>query len=373
MLSCHCLNVIIETEGDLQKVTAETLGLSGEEVQDGFFKDVRQVEKLVNINKSHSGLIQTRNVGSWVIHCCINCDVHSHAVHRDKGASCVLVNSKLFSKEVIDKLRTSNSFSKLYKIVINSDDIVDDVLTANSYLPNDVENVIKGLKQVAADSLKTEALRVEERIRQFSDEQYSKLSDLRERAFREQQILTRVILNNTLNNAKPASTNSGMSNPQGMPSRLNEPLDAGSVKLASSPSASASPAHRHTPKRQKSCPIGHHLSSFDSEGLFELEGTDDVHSGTGSEIEESDLDDANREDGVKIPKRGSTGNAIAKSLPMTIPAFLSQARNRGFEDVDEAPPVERTMDIAASIKALAKSVHGDPVFGDLPKPRYTYI
>ena len=58
-------------------------------------------------------------------------------------------------------------------------------------LPNDVENVIKGLKQVAADSLKTEALRVEERIRQFSDEQYSKLSDLRERAFREQQILTR--------------------------------------------------------------------------------------------------------------------------------------------------------------------------------------
>lgn len=184
-----------------------------------------------------------------------------------------------------------------------------------------------------------------------------------------------------------------MSNPQGMPSRLNEPLDAGSVKLASSPSASvslcmilifrgvvkrffrtqASPAHRHTPKRQKSCPIGHHLSSFDSEGLFELEGTDDVHSGTGSEIEESDLDDANREDGVKIPKRGSTGNAIAKSLPMTIPAFLSQARNRGFEDVDEAPPVERTMDIAASIKALAKSVHGDPVFGDLPKPRYTYI
>lgn len=40
MLSCHCLNVIIETEGVLQKVTAETLGLSSEEVQDSFFQQV---------------------------------------------------------------------------------------------------------------------------------------------------------------------------------------------------------------------------------------------------------------------------------------------------------------------------------------------
>lgn len=29
------------------------------------------------------------------------------------------------------------------------------------------------------------------------------------------------------------------------------------------------------------------------------------------------------------------------------------------------------MDIAASIKALAKSVHGDAVFGDLPRPRFS--
>jgi hypothetical protein len=28
-------------------------------------------------------------------------------------------------------------------------------------------------------------------------------------------------------------------------------------------------------------------------------------------------------------------------------------------------------DIAASIKALAKSVHGDTVFGELPRPRFS--
>lgn len=31
--------------------------------------------------------------------------------------------------------------------------------------------------------------------------------------------------------------------------------------------------------------------------------------------------------------------------------------------------IESTLDIAASIKALARSVHGEAVFGDLPRPR----
>jgi proline-rich AKT1 substrate 1 len=374
MLSCHCLNVIVETEGDLQKVTAGTLGLSREELQDSFFEqDVQQVGKLVNINKSHSGLIQTRNVGSWVIHYCINCDVHSHAVHREKGASCVLVNSKLFTKETIDKLRSSNHFSKLYNIVVNSDLVLENDTTANSYIPSDLEYTIRGLKQVAADVLKKETEEVDRRIRAFTDEQYNRLSELRDRAFREQQILTKIILkNNTLDKSKPSSTNSGMSNPQGMPSRLNEPLEAGSVKLASSPNASSFIVAKHTPKRQKSLPAGR-MTSIDTEALFEFDGIDDIHPDTGSEVDESDVDDG-RDDGVKIPKRAdSSGATMAKSLPMTIPAFLSHSRNRSFEDVDDAPPIERNTDIAASIKALAKSVHGDTVFGDLPKPRYTYI
>lgn len=35
------------------------------------------------------------------------------------------------------------------------------------------------------------------------------------------------------------------------------------------------------------------------------------------------------------------------------------------------PHTEDVQDIAASIKALAKSVHGDTVFGDLPRPRFS--
>lgn len=32
---------------------------------------------------------------------------------------------------------------------------------------------------------------------------------------------------------------------------------------------------------------------------------------------------------------------------------------------------ENPLDIAASIKALAKSINGDGVFGDLPRPRFS--
>lgn len=32
---------------------------------------------------------------------------------------------------------------------------------------------------------------------------------------------------------------------------------------------------------------------------------------------------------------------------------------------------DNNVDIAASIKALAQSVHGDSIFGDLPKPRFS--
>lgn len=32
---------------------------------------------------------------------------------------------------------------------------------------------------------------------------------------------------------------------------------------------------------------------------------------------------------------------------------------------------DENVDIAASIKAIAKSVHGEGVFGDLPRPRFS--
>jgi Proline-rich AKT1 substrate 1 len=55
---------------------------------------------------------------------------------------------------------------------------------------------------------------------------------------------------------------------------------------------------------------------------------------------------------------------IAKSLPISIPDVMSQFRGSDEDDLDEEQ--EDNVDIAASMQKLAKSVHGDAVFGDLP-------
>ncbi|KAM7343959.1 proline-rich Akt substrate 40 kDa [Cochliomyia hominivorax] len=65
------------------------------------------------------------------------------------------------------------------------------------------------------------------------------------------------------------------------------------------------------------------------------------------------------------------GVNFAKSLPIEIANSPLAAVGRSYmatleSDEDE---LDNNVDIAASIKALAKSVHGEAVFGDLPRPR----
>ncbi|KAL5277562.1 Lobe family protein [Megaselia abdita] len=68
---------------------------------------------------------------------------------------------------------------------------------------------------------------------------------------------------------------------------------------------------------------------------------------------------------------------VAKSVPIGIAQSfedeqkkMSRSRRNNFDSDDEI--LDDNIDIAASIKALAKSVHGDKVFGELPRPRFSY-
>lgn len=116
-------------------------------------------------------------------------------------------------------------------------------------------------------------------------------------------------------------------------------------------------------------------SSFESDCMFEIDGMENDKSplsNTLSDEEELGFDDStgnNNEDGMYIPSRHSLGrqsSSIAKSCPISMPQVMTQFR-ASEEDYDEM--AEDNVDIAASIKALARSVHGDTVFGDLPRPQ----
>lgn len=119
--------------------------------------------------------------------------------------------------------------------------------------------------------------------------------------------------------------------------------------------------------------------------MFALDGVAGAAAGLHSD-EEREEHDSEADEGIHIPSKFRHRNVqpaeVAASLPVGIPwpsqmtagtaADRQQLRQLGdgYGEDDDARPT----DIAASIQALAKSVHtssifGDNVFGELPRPR----
>lgn len=51
--------------------------------------------EISSIAKEQPCLVQVRNVACWIIHRCNNCLMDTHALHRDRGAACVLINCNM--------------------------------------------------------------------------------------------------------------------------------------------------------------------------------------------------------------------------------------------------------------------------------------
>ncbi|KAK9879218.1 hypothetical protein WA026_004063 [Henosepilachna vigintioctopunctata] len=366
-ISCKCLNITIETEvTKFPIVRKELLDLTIEESEDIFFQNeiLRQLEKLDSINKSLPGLVETREVGSWIIHYCINCKVQTHAVHKEKGASCVLVNSNLLTSDAINKLRNSENFSKLYGIVIQSVEVNDEY--EDTFYPSGVESIVRGLKQILTENMRKEAALVEERIKKFSEEQYNRLDHLREKLFSEEEMLIRTVVSH-ISTKQSQGEQRQQDGTSAISSRSPFKSRESSERRSSQPSSISQ--LRHTPKRQKSTPV---YFDQDAEILFAL---DDVESNPQSNDDEidSDSDDTSN---AKVSERYQSRTRIntskfAKSLPMDIPNFMRPKKDADQDAEDDEPEDEDNVDIAASIKKLAKSVHGGGIFGDLPRPRFS--
>lgn len=76
-------------------------------------QDLASVSELETITKEQPGLVEIRNIGSWIIHRCYNCSIYTHAVHREYGAALVLINSNIvvsfrhITKDIHSRYNTS--------------------------------------------------------------------------------------------------------------------------------------------------------------------------------------------------------------------------------------------------------------------------
>ncbi|KZC09239.1 PREDICTED: uncharacterized protein LOC107187534 [Dufourea novaeangliae] len=400
---CKCLNVSIKSRGtELQKVNIDDIELTPQEQTDGFFRqNLATVSELEGITKEQPGLVDIRNVGSWVIHRCYNCSMYTHAVHRDYGAALVLINNDIITTpEEINKLKSSPDYSPVFRIVIahNTLDELDYLQQPTKFsvsqLPNNVQVALGGLQQQLEEAVQRQSAEIEDKIRAFTAEQYQLLEQFRERAHNEHRILTRLI-------SKGDETNrltNNIETPPTTPDSFTTSLSTSTANVVNTPTKVISnetkiitgPNVKHDGAKYSPNPLvngnidkkdqlyiyTNEATSFDAEALFPLEGMEDIDTAehVQSSEEGSDTDDSGQDEGIHMP-RGQRGGhpTLAKSLPVSVPSFPSFV-HRTVQDQDDDQLSRDPHDphnIRASIKALAKSVHGDTVFGDLPRPRFS--
>ncbi|KAJ9601011.1 hypothetical protein L9F63_000849, partial [Diploptera punctata] len=248
-----------------------------------------------------------------------------------------------------------------------------------SQLPAPVRTAMSALQQQLGEAVQQETARTEERVRSYSEKQYAELEEFRERAHRDHRIVTRILcesqenlspvghLSNLINAAKAASAK------QATPLADSRQVNHASPLTPNMAGGNSTKTERRLPVKLfgQSPATRTNTNSLDTEGLFDLEGMEENPTESYHSEEETDTDDSGSHDeGIHIP-RGRIHSNLAKSLPVDVPAFLPPLKRDGEEGEDERNPQD-PMDIAASIKALAKSVHGDSnVFGDLPRPRFS--
>ncbi|XP_014230075.1 uncharacterized protein LOC106654634 [Trichogramma pretiosum] len=384
-ITCKCLNVSITTKtNELHHVNIDEMELNADVCDDSFFKNkLVTTKELENVVKEQPGLVETRHVGPWAIYRCYNCDMKTHAVHGEFGAAMVLMSSELItSEDEIKKLKASPNYSLAFRIVIKvTDDMFDPLETPTKFsvsqLSNNLRFALTGLEQQLEEAIQHQVRTIDKKIRDFTKEQYNILEEFRERVHKEHNVLTRIICDqhqnskNSSNFATPPATAENISNK----TAPKDDVDTTVVRLNSKNAARHQSSNKAVKEIHSLNGNNETRSNFDDEFLFELEGIDNMPIRPLQALEiESDAEDSATEVITLTRHHRSDHPAIAKSLPVTVPTFHAFGQRFDRHDDDEEQISVNSMDpssIQASIKALAKSVHGDTVFGDLPRPRFS--
>lgn len=366
LCACKCLNIMLESDNVEEIFDIGKLELSLTEQRDIFFSEELLSCSLSSL-KSHvvqPALIGHRVVGSYTIESCLACEQSTHAISCEKN-NVLIVKSIQTSLEHINNLKKSENFSPVFNVLVpdlnNDIEMKENVDTSNQLIfdknscsPSIQE--IGTLRKQLNQTLQSQLEAIEETVRQFRDQKYAEYEAYRERAQRDHKILASIVSKKRINVEKDSWANNG-SLDNGPPSPLLPPLQRRRL-------SSIKDAKKFNQNVKTSAQIPHEEDSLDAEDIFDLEGTDSRNY-MASDQDDYDSDQESNVEGIHIARaRGAVAGDIARSLPINMPNHpMERPTIRELDDYEE------TQDIAASIKALARSVHGD-VF-ELPRPRFS--
>ncbi|CAH1725203.1 uncharacterized protein LOC114125407 [Aphis gossypii] len=379
IVSCKCLNIHVETKDDPIKFDKRLLG-------GGFFSKELLCCEVIAVTKHQDCLILEERAFGWSIFKCLNCDMLCYAVSLDKNKQTILISPDLLTDpKQIQELKNSECYSPIYEIVIN---LTDSNQLYSPRLAGLVPPKVKALQRQMSEVVEKETKLVEDRIRKFTENQYSTLEEFRTKAQNDYYTLARIISEKDkkpkFENLPARTSANKMSSPiQQLPkptiTTLKNNPTMNLMDFTFKPytkdnenSVSSKPILIKKPTVGGSNDSGLPPASFDAEGLFPLEDMENLQIDCASDddLSESEGESGSHDEGIYIPHHKKLD--VAASLPVDIPRFMVHSGSVP-SDINPRIPVgrdpEQKMDIAASIKALAKSVHGDRIFGELPRPR----
>ncbi|CAH2091867.1 unnamed protein product [Euphydryas editha] len=365
LCACKCLNVTLESDNLEEVFDIGKLELSLTEQRDIFFSEELLSSPLSSL-KSHivqPALVGHRIVGCYTIESCLACEQSTHAISHEKN-NVLIVKSTQTSLEHINNLKRSENFSPVFNLLVpevTNDIEMKENVDINSQIIFDKNGcspsiqLIGTLRKQLNQTLQSQLESIEETVRQFRDQKYAEYEAYRERAQRDHKILASIVNKKRSNVEKDSWANNG-SLDNGPPSPLLPPLQRRRL-------SSIKDEKKFNQNVKTSAQIPHEEDSLDNEDIFDLEGTDSRHY-MASDQDDYDSDHESKDEGRHIVRSRAAAGDIARSLPINMPKFPMERPS-----VREVDDYEETQDIAASIKALARSVHGD-VF-ELPRPRFS--
>lgn len=348
---CGCLNVKINIKGDLStSVVFPADSLELQEAQENFFQQAPKevMLDLAGVTIEHGYLIQSRVVGRWNVFHCLCCKMDTHGV-PNKSLLPFLANSSLLADPFeISLLQQSERFSPVYKI--NLPLLRNSGPSSPRNFPvkgSKSDQVVASLQQMMSSFLKKEEEKIEEKIQRFTEQQQATLVSLETRARQDRNTILKLL-------AEKESLEEEKMRSLSLKSEITPPTTP--TKPGSTFHFLPTSSNSRMPSAGRQA-----VEHPDDDILFEFDN-EDPNAST----------DSSRDEGISIPRsRGAPmsdyDSGLAKSLPMRVPT-LSNYRTQDIDIEDDKTPQNDT-EMAASIKALARSVHGSDSFWDLPRPR----
>ncbi|CAG5074372.1 Protein of unknown function [Cotesia congregata] len=340
------------------------------------------------------------------------------------------INSTVNKNNVFVKMRNHPDYSDIYNVIVDSDNDGDDIddneiLMMRKQLLPGVQESLGNLHQQYETKVKNIKDVVEENIKQFTAKQYEYLENYKDKGHHHYYVLTNKILRNEFKKMKRENIQV-IADIQSSDDIEKEEKDK--TELVSKPKITGDSVRPITQdnnfivpgsliysdnnnkmttdgkrvdinrekeggeKRAKRKQMKNYNGDIDDEVIFAIEGMDDNDNDDDDDMEVEDnnkasddneddddddnddgeTDDSGQDEGIHIPRVQRGGHpTLAKSLPVTVPNFGFSRRKQRDNDGQQSVDPQDPHNIRASIKALAKSVHGDTVFGDLPRPRFS--